>query len=55
MEVKHIELCTPNFSAMQGACQHVHPKSCPNLCAAEDVFSDKLRTTVFSLRDLETD
>lgn len=27
MEVKHIELSTPNFSTMQGVCQHAYPKS----------------------------
>lgn len=27
MEVKHIELSTPNFGTMQGVCQHAYPKS----------------------------
>lgn len=57
--MKHTELCTPNFSTTQGACQHVHPKfpagqSSPSLCAAKDVYFDKPRTTIFSLRDLGT-
>lgn len=25
--MKHIELSTPNFSTMQGVCQHAYPKS----------------------------